>query len=365
MGGPGHLNLIEMEFGVPILSLLSNFSLSMLNSLSASIALVDTQGTIIAVNQTWRYFAEQNNATSNVSEGVNYLQTCLNSRGHDAEMGRRFGERLQAVLQGEIDEFSLEYPCHAPWERRWFMAKVSSFLDGETRYAVVTHENISERVQAEQLLIETTSEQARREERQRLSRELHDGISQTLFSIMTIAQTIPRLLDTNSTKAREQLENMVQLSTGALSEMRMLLLELRPDTIEKTALAKLISQLLISATSLQGITADFSHSGVTPNLPPDVHFAIYRITQEAINNVIKHSQASQLKVRLDCEAGRLLLLVEDNGVGFDMNTRTNGIGYSSMHERAAGIQAQLAIDSAPGTGTRVHVEWVPPTGTLV
>lgn len=339
------------------MSVLSAFALATLNALSSQIALVDQDGNIIAVNDPWRHFAQANGAASNVSEGANYLEVCLNSRGRDAEMGYRFGERLRAVLDGQADTFTLEYPCHGPNDRRWFSATVSSFEDNHRRYAVVTHENITHRVQAEQHLIEAARQATLLEERQRISRELHDGVSQTLFSIMTISQTVPRMIEQQRDRALEKLDEIVKLSSGALSEMRVLLLELRPEVIEKTALEKLLEQLLTNFSNRSGIQVEFDHQGPTDTVPTEVQFCFYRIAQECLNNVLKHSAASHMQVSLHSEADRLRIVIKDNGVGFDTNRHSAGIGLNSMHERADEIQATLAVNSLPGQGTQLELYW--------
>ncbi len=130
-----------------------------LDALSEHVAVLDERGRIVAVNGTWREFAEANSvSTRGLGEGGDYLSACANATGEGAEDGARFAAGLRAVLGGSRAEFTLEYPCHSPTERRWFIARVTRFvLDGAAR-AVVTHANITKRKLAEAALRERESE---------------------------------------------------------------------------------------------------------------------------------------------------------------------------------------------------------------
>lgn len=128
------------------------FARSALDSLSAHIAIVDESGVIIFVNKTWRDFAASNDAVGNVAEGANYLRVCESAVGKQSEDAAAFAEGIRSVLSGQREEFALEYPCHSTAEQRWFVGRVTRFpADGSPR-AVIAHENITERRQAENAL---------------------------------------------------------------------------------------------------------------------------------------------------------------------------------------------------------------------
>jgi PAS domain S-box-containing protein len=130
-----------------------------LDALSEQIAVLDERGTIIAVNRAWRDFAGANaSSTQGLAEGANYFAACENVTGGDAVYAARFCTGLRAVMEGELDEFTLEYPCHSPAEQRWFIARVTRFeFEGATR-AVVAHVNITMRKLAERLLAQSEAE---------------------------------------------------------------------------------------------------------------------------------------------------------------------------------------------------------------
>ena len=138
-----------------------------LDSLSAHIAIIDASGEIVAVNEVWRAFAEANGGDpKRVSEGANYLQACESATAKNTEDAAAFAEGIRAVLSGRLESFELEYPCHSPTERRWFIGRVTPYLHDERPWAVVAHENITKRRLAEEalkdqkLLLETILGQA-------------------------------------------------------------------------------------------------------------------------------------------------------------------------------------------------------------
>jgi signal transduction histidine kinase len=205
------------------------------------------------------------------------------------------------------------------------------------------------------------------EERSRLARELHDAVTQSLFSSSLIAETVPQLWETDPAEGRQLLQELRQLTRGALAEMRTLLLELRPAALVDTSLADLLRQLGDAATGRIGAPVNLSVNGQCP-LPVDVHVALYRIAQEALNNVVKHSAATEVTVSLQCHtqpgpgtgtvSGPVVLQVIDNGRGFDLEQiPANRLGLGIIRERADAIGASLEIQSHPGEGTKIIAQW--------
>jgi hypothetical protein len=119
---------------------------SFLDELPEEAAVVEGSGTIVAVNKAWRRFAIDNGADpGGVSEGANYLGVCAGARGEQSEYARSFAKGLHSVLRGTEERFALEYPCHSPKEKRWFVGKVGRLADGDTPLALVVHENVTVR----------------------------------------------------------------------------------------------------------------------------------------------------------------------------------------------------------------------------
>ncbi|MBE2201254.1 MAG: GAF domain-containing protein [Anaerolinea sp.] len=193
------------------------------------------------------------------------------------------------------------------------------------------------------------------EERNRLARDLHDAVTQTLFSASLIADVLPRIWERNPEAALVRLAELRELTRGALAEMRTLLLELRPATLTETTLPDLLKQLTEAAIGRSRLAVDLVVTGERP-LPPDVQVAFYRIAQEALNNISKHAAASQVSLRLTLAPDNVTLVVADNGRGFDPRLiGTNSLGLGIMRERAEKINAQLTIDSQIGVGATIMV----------
>jgi GAF domain-containing protein len=237
-----------------------------------------------------------------------------------------------------------------------------SVLQSLAHQAAVAVENIRFYERAQQMAVI--------EERSRLARELHDAVTQTLFSASLVAEALPTAWENDPQEGRNLLQELRTLSRGALAEMRTLLLELRPAALVETRLEDLLRQLGEAASGREGIPVMvLVENGPPPHIkdqiPPDVHIALYRIAQEALNNVVKHARASQATVRLcyTCGDGEgtslsVLLSMGDNGRGFDpVRVPQNRLGIGIMQERAQAIGATLSIDSHSGEGTQVTVLW--------
>ena len=204
------------------------------------------------------------------------------------------------------------------------------------------------------------------EERQRLARNLHDAVNQSLFSAGLIAEVLPRLWERDQEEARHSLEDLRRLTRGALAEMRVLLAELRPSTLTDSDLGDLLHLLgnaLSGRTNLPvavTVTGEFI-------LPAEVQVAFYRVCQEALYNVAKHAKASQVEINLKQEGAIIELRIRDDGQGFDPEQTFSGhYGLSMMREYAEAAGALLSVTSQPGHGTELTIRWTktPPKESL-
>jgi signal transduction histidine kinase len=198
---------------------------------------------------------------------------------------------------------------------------------------------------------------AAQHERQRLARDLHDAVTQTLFSASLIADVLPRLWERRPDEGRRRLDELRELTRGALAEMRALLLELRPTALVEADLGEVVRQLGEAVTGRWRIPVAVSVTG-HGQPPPEVRIALYRIAQEALSNMAKHSGASRALVTLEYASEAASLRVEDDGRGFEPDRAPSGhLGLGIMRERAEAVGARLSIDSRPGAGTRVAAAW--------
>jgi signal transduction histidine kinase len=200
------------------------------------------------------------------------------------------------------------------------------------------------------------------EERQRLARELHDAVTQTLFSASLMADALAPTLDQDVEAAKQHIVQLVQLNRAALAEMRTLLLELRPEQVLRTSMSDLLTQLAQAIRGRKTIELSVTIEGTHP-LPPDAHVAFYRIAQEVINNVVKHSRAKQGTIFLNSTPDRTEMRIGDNGVGFDPQLIRAGLGLTTMRERAHAVGATIEYLSQPGQGAEIVVIWKPAAQT--
>jgi signal transduction histidine kinase len=211
--------------------------------------------------------------------------------------------------------------------------------------------------EAQRQLLAQAEEEATATERNRLARELHDVITQLLFSINLVAGSLARLWRKDPEMAERSTAELQRLTRGALSEMRTLLRELRPYTITTTELPTLVTQLSEGLAARHDIPAEV-HMEMSGSLPPDVHIAMYRIAQEAMNNIARHANASSLVVDLTGTELHIILRIIDDGYGFDNAvTSQGGMGIDIMQERADEVGAHLVVSSEQDIGTTVEVTW--------
>jgi signal transduction histidine kinase len=197
-------------------------------------------------------------------------------------------------------------------------------------------------------------------ERQRLARDLHDAVSQMLFSAKIIVEMLPKLRERNPDSVWAYLPELHKLVQGAMGEMRTLLLELRPSSLTDVDLDVLLRHLADASGGRTAATVSLSIEGEA-QLPKPVQIARYRIAQEALNNAVKHSRAANIAVMLHQTATRVELSVRDDGIGFDRTQlRPEQLGLSIMHERAQEIGGELTLQSTPGAGAEVRIRWLSP-----
>jgi signal transduction histidine kinase len=206
-------------------------------------------------------------------------------------------------------------------------------------------------------LYEATREYAVVEERNRLARELHDSVTQSLFSVTLLSQAARSLWDRDPPKARERLERAHDVAQGALAEMRALIFEIRPMALQQEGLQSALKKHLAALQSRHGQAVELDVRGLERRLPPPVEEAAFRIIQESLNNVVKHARANAVCVALEYLPDRLRVRTTDDGVGFDpAGPRGPTLGMSSMRERTEAVGGRLTVESRPGAGTRVLVE---------
>jgi len=207
-------------------------------------------------------------------------------------------------------------------------------------------------------LYEETREYTVIGERNRLARELHDSVTQSLFSVTLLSRAALTLWDRDRAKARERLERANEVAHGALAEMRALIFQLRPTALQEEGLLSALKKHLAAVQSRDALSVTLSVDGWQRRLPVPVEEAAFRIVQESLNNVVKHAHATATRVEVHFGQTALRICTTDDGVGFTVSGRGEArtLGMASMRERAEAVGGMVDVWSSPGKGCRVCVE---------
>ena len=228
------------------------------------------------------------------------------------------------------------------------------------RGAVVAFADVSERRQAESTLRERDAALAALAERQRLARELHDSVSQSLFSMTMHARAAQLAMgraavDPGSPLSRS-VGQLAELARGALAEMRALIFELRPAALAEEGLVAAVSRQAAALAAREGLAVRVNGPQQRLGLDPATEEHLYRIVLEALNNTVKHAGAASATVTVTAGEDAVRVIAADDGAGFDPSQRRPGhLGLDTMAERAAAAGAELTVSSRPGGGTTVTV----------
>lgn len=230
------------------------------------------------------------------------------------------------------------------------------FTDEERQLVRTVGEALAAVIEIDRLYHRAT-EQAAAEERQALARDLHDAVTQSLYSAALIAEALPVVWERDPAEGAENLARLRRLVRSALAEMRTLLVELRPAELEAAPLQTLLERLG-DALAGQGRLDVAIQVDDGAELPTDVKIAFYRVTQEAFGNVAKYAHATSVGVSVHRAHDGAVLSIEDDGCGFDPSAVPRGhMGLRIMDERLKAVGGSLSVTSAPGHGTSIEAVW--------
>jgi two-component system sensor histidine kinase UhpB len=275
----------------------------------------------------------------------------------------QFHDGIRAVLDGQVPAFSMEYPCHTPDRLRWFNMTVTPFRAGRKK-AVVVHTNITDLKIAERELIDANGRQRalssrlitiQEEERQHIARELHDEIGQALSALKMALHGIGTRVDTMS---QGKISIALDIIDSSIVQVRKMSLDLRPPQLDDLGLSAAIRWNMERQCGLAGLAAHFVSDDLPSQLPESIAISCYRISQEAITNIVKHARARNVWIELSRRQDHLHLGVRDDGNGLGQTAIQCGIGpnmgVASMRQRARMVDGQFDIEARPGVGTTVR-----------
>jgi two-component system, chemotaxis family, CheB/CheR fusion protein len=324
------------------------FARSALDSLSAQIAILDEEGTILTVNRAWRAFAAANGPNwVDVEEGANYFSACEAKVGRFSDEGPAVARGIRAVLAGELPEFTEEYACHGAREEYWFVVRVTPFPGEGPRRIVVAHENITRRKELEHEVVEIASLEQRR-----IGQDLHDTVSQELTALDMLAGNLAEALRSDPWNASPLADRLIRGLKRSQQELRAVILGLLPVAVDSEGLMAALSDLASRTDQEEDVTCVFDCP--QPVLVEDNLIAtqLYLIAQEAVHNAVKHARCRNIRISVE-SGNRLILQVRDDGIGIPDRPAEDheGLGLHIMQNRAAIIRATLTIEPAKPAGT--------------
>ena len=327
---------------------------STLDALSAHVAVLDEQGTIVAVNEAWRSFSLATGyAAADHGVGMNYLAVCERSAAVSEEAART-ARALREIMVGTRTSFRMEYPCMGPDGPRWFQLRVT--CPARNGRIVVAHEDITDVKLAEESLSRLNARLLRLqdEERRRIARELHDSTAQNLLAISLNAARLQDLARGGGGEQTARIAaDILGLAEQSLQEIRTLSYLLHPPLLDDIGLESALRWLAKGFGDRSGIAVEDRVDTLGMSLPPDHATALFRVAQEALANVHRHSGSEWARLSLRLRGLVIELLVEDRGRGMTPDragdlpgeTKDVGVGISGMRVRLEQLGGRLQIRS--------------------
>ncbi len=326
------------------------------------IALIDSNGNIVGVNDKWLLLAEQTGARVNgVGPGVNYLDVCRRA-GSSCADAREALAGIQAVLKGKLHFFTMDYSDNSPSEVRYFRMGVTPIRYQGAR-VVIAHTDITELRLSKEKSLNRLQGFARRlinaqeVERERIAREIHDDLGSRIALMSLSVRQIANRHSRHSVPPMRELNQIIDNITDLSNALRNLSHCLHPPLLKHAGICVALKALCEEFEKTQGVQMDVVIPPHLPNVPDEVGLCIFRVSQECLNNIAKHADAANVSVVLERRPRELRLKVSDTGRGFmpsDSCTKA-GLGLMSMKERVLCIRGRMEIQSAPGIGTEICV----------
>jgi two-component system, NarL family, sensor kinase len=314
------------------------------------IALIDAKGKIVAVNEAWKAFARESGVSlKRVGPGANYLDVCRQVRGAAA---RKAVAGILDVLNGKASSFVMDYTCDGPAGRtRYRMA--ADAITHSTARVVIAHANVTDLQSKSIQDFARRLMRAQEDERRIISREIHDDVGNRLA---LVSLSLRKIMQRSSDIATaNELDKVLESITDLSGILRNLSHGLDPAPLRHLGIRAALKSLLDGFQQTYGVHMDVVIPPEMPRLADEAELCIFRITQESLQNIVKHSGADKIKIVLAQTSRQTRLTVSDRGQGFLRSavSRKGGLGLLSMEERALSIGGRLTVNSAPGKGTEV------------
>jgi signal transduction histidine kinase len=366
-----HLKMLAQIFANALIRKRTNEALqtsellkdAILSSLRGNVVVASSTGEVISSN-SWiesAFLTGLDKSEAALLPGTN----CLHVYGRAAMAGDGTAREIlggaRRVLEGDMVCFELEWTRELAGAKKWFSTSVTP-LETNGGGIVITHTEITNRKEAEEERLELSGRliDMQEKERSRLARELHDDFNQRLAVLAIDLERAGQAISASPAETGERLHELWTRASEIGADLHTLSHRLHSSTLESLGLVLGVSSLCAEFAEQQGIEVHFTHNQIPRNVPPDVALCLFRIAQESLRNVKRHSGASSAEVSLNRAGNEITLTIADQGRGFDMQTSQAkvGLGLRSMRERLRLLKGRIEIKSGPGEGTVIRV-WVP------
>ena len=329
----------------------ARLSQEFIDAFVAEVAVLDPDGRPVIASKSWRTRAEKAHPT----RGRNSTNEALDFLSSDQSTARKIAAKISDILSGELHEAKLNFTATVGTVRRHFRLRAAALGKGESRGAIVVNEDVTETydLHRDKKLLTEQLMRSEEQERRRIAREMHDSTVQDLVAIGLNLKRLQYLAD--DPVAQEVLTEVRTILTRTQQDVRTLSYLLHPPLLEEGGLVLALASLIRGLSTRMQIRVEFETDVSDCRLPIDVEMALYRVAQEALINVHKHASATHAIVTYRREADRLVLTVEDDGVGIGGRQGSNfgsGVGIQGMRARLSQLGGALTL-STLRRGTRL------------
>ncbi len=331
---------------------------SILESLRNHVAVLDSNGTIVAAtNRGPEFKGVVGINLLDLRVGSNYLDICrMAAEKGDPDVTAALAG-VQRVIDRQQSYFELEYDYESGIDRYWFLMSVTP-LKSLSGGIVISHHDITERKRHEQAIQELSGRLigAQEQERSRIARELHDDVNQQVAMLAIEIQQLKALFPQESSAEVEKIDSLWKKTHALSMDIQHLSHELHSTKLEHLGLVAALRSLCHEFSEKHKVEATFKFGQIPTSMESDIELTLFRVAQESLQNIAKHSHARKVEVELVGTAGEVILRVSDDGVGFDQDTVQNkaGLGMISMSERIRLVGGALSIYSKQPLGTKVE-----------
>jgi signal transduction histidine kinase len=337
------------------LAVLNELKASVLESIGTRVVVLEAEGNIIAANHFWAEYLQANGAVlKELPKKATYFELAisLSEFGIVTDVAL---DGIRSVSEGRRDHFELEYPMGFAEEPIWILLVATPLNRGQGG-VVLTHHNITQRKKDEAAIRRLSGKliSAQEAERSRIGRELHDDINQQLALVAIEAQSLS-MEEGLSPEFQNRANALWEKVSAASSDIEKLSHQLHSSKLDYLGLQDALAGLCREFTHNENIPVDFQIEGEVLRVDHQVALALFRVAQESLRNVAKHSHADSARVRLTLDSSRSILEIEDDGLGFVENEKTrNGIGLFTMRERVELVHGTFEVRTKVEGGTTVR-----------